>query len=152
MIATAPRWLEDYPTGLVVECGTVGVSADEIVAFGMLYDPQDFHVDAERAQAGPFGGLIASGWHTASLMTRLFVTRYLCGESSLGSPGIDELRWPVPVRAGDLLSVRCTVLEARPSRSKPDRGLIQTLAEVRNAAGEVVMSARILNLIRRRPS
>lgn len=152
MIATAPRWLEDYPTGLVVECGTVGVSADEIVAFGMLYDPQDFHVDAERAQAGPFGGLIASGWHTASLMTRLFVTRYLCGEPSLGSPGIDELRWPVPVRAGDLLSVRCTVLEARPSRSKPDRGLIQTLAEVRNAAGEVVMSARILNLIRRRPS
>lgn len=152
MSGAAPRWFEDYPAGLVVECGTVGVSAEEIIAFGQLYDPQDFHVDAERAAKGPFGGLVASGWHTASLMTRLFVTRYLCGESSLGSPGIEELRWPAPVRPGDKLSVRCNVLEARPSRSKPDRGLIQTLVEVRNATGEVVMSARILNLVRRRPT
>lgn len=151
MNSDGPRWFEDYAVGLVFECGTVEVSAEEIIGFGRLYDPQDFHVDVQKASRGPFGGLIASGWQTASLMTRLYVTRYLSGESSLGSPGMDELRWPSPVRPGDCLSVRCTVLEARPSKSKPDRGIVNTLVEVRNAKAEIVMSARILNLIRLSP-
>ena len=145
-----PRHFEDYAAGLVFECGTTQVDAAQIVAFGRQFDPQDFHVDADRAATGPFGGLIASGWHTASLMTRLYVTRYLHAQTSLGSPGIDELRWPAPVRPGDELRVRCTVIEARRSRSKPDRGLVRTLAEVRNGQGEFVMSAKILNLIRAR--
>ncbi len=144
------RYFEDYTAGLVVECGSTVIAQNEIISFAERFDPQDFHTDPERAAQGPFGGLIASGWHTAGLMTRQFVTRFLSPESSLGSPGIDELRWPAPVRPGDVLSVRCTILEARPSRSKPDRGLVSTRVEVRNARDEVVMSMRVMNLIRTR--
>jgi acyl dehydratase len=142
------RYFEDYAPGLVVECGTVTIDEDAIVAFAKQFDPQEFHTDRERAAQGPFGGLIASGWHTASLMTRLFVTRYLSGASSLGSPGIDELRWTAPVRPGDALSVRVTVLEARRSRSKPDRGLIHSLVEIRNQHAALVLTMKLMNLIR----
>ena len=142
------RYFEDYAPGLVVECGTVAIDEGAIVTFAEQFDPQEFHTDPERAAHGPFGGLIASGWHTASLMTRLFVTRYLSGASSLGSPGIDELRWTAPVRPGDALSVRATVLEARLSRSKPDRGLVHSLVEVRNQHGDLVLTMKLMNLIR----
>ena len=145
-----PRHFEDYAEGLVVDCGTTRAGVFDIIEFGVQYDPQGFHIDPEQAVRGPFGGLIASGWHTAALMTRLYVTRYLDGETSLGSPGIDELRWPAPVRPDEDLTVRCTVLEARRSRSKPDRGVVRTLVEVRNPGNEVVMSAKIVNLIRAR--
>ena len=142
------RHFEDYAPGLVVECGTVAIDEDAIVDFAEQFDPQEFHTDAKRAAAGPFGGLVASGWHTASLMARLLVTRYLSGVSSLGSPGIDELRWTAPVRPGDVLSVRATVLEARRSRSKPDRGLVNTLVEIRNQNADVVLTLKLMNLIR----
>lgn len=155
MSAEAPgsasdRFFEDYVPGRVEELGVVTVDADEIVEFARRFDPQDFHLDPAGAQDGPFGGLVASGWHTAGLMTKLFVTRFLCGASSLGSPGIDELRWPAPVRPGDSLSVLATVVEARPSRSRPDRGFIRTFVEVRNQRGEAVMTMSVMNLIRRR--
>jgi len=142
------RWFEDYVPGDVHELGRVAVDRDELVAFAERYDPQPFHVDDAAAARSPFGGLIASGWQTGSLMMRPLAERYLSQASSLGSPGIDELRWLRPVRPGDVLSIRATVLEAARSRSKPDRGLVRTLCEVRDTQGNVVMSLKALNLIR----
>src|SRR5215510_4336240 len=118
------RYFEDYVEGDVHLFGTIAVEADEIVAFANRFDPQTLHTDPEAAKSGPFGGLIASGWHTAGLMTRPFMDHYLTKVASLGSPGGDELRWVKPVRPGDTLSVRVTVLKAVPSKSKPDRGAI----------------------------
>jgi len=111
------RYLEDFVPGEVREYGPVPVSEAEILEFARKYDPQPIHVDPEWARTGPFGGLIASGWHTTALTMRLLVDNYLPAAASLASPGIDELRWARPVRPGDALSVRVTVLEVRPSRS-----------------------------------
>jgi acyl dehydratase len=144
----AQRWFEDYRPGLVLQFGAVAVDEAEVVEFARRYDPQPFHVDAGAAAAGAYGGLIASGWHTGSLMMRLLVEHYLSPASSLGSPGLDELRWLAPVRPGDVLSVRVTILETRRSRSKPDRGLVRSRIEVLNQRGEVVMSMLALNLTR----
>jgi acyl dehydratase len=144
------RYFEDYVPGSVHELGTISISETDIVEFARRYDPQPFHIDAEAAQQTPFGGLIASGWQTAGLMMRLAVDRYLSDVASLASPGVDELRWMQPVRPGDALSVRATVLEARPSMSKPDRGLVRTLFEVRNQRGEVVMTVKGMNMLKRR--
>jgi acyl dehydratase len=110
------------------------------------------HTDPAAAKAGQFGGLIASGWHTAALMMRLVVAEFLSPETGLASPGIDELRWLLPVRPGDRLSLRATVLEARPSRSKPDQGVLRSLVEMLNQRGEVVMTLKPISLIRRRPA
>src|SRR5262249_28725669 len=105
------------------------------------------HVDHERAVQGPFGALIASGGHTTAMMMRLIVDNFLPKSASLGSPGIDELRWLRPVRPGDVLSVRLSILEATRSRSKPDRGVVWTLCEVLNQSREVVMSLKAMNII-----
>jgi acyl dehydratase len=145
------RFFEDYAPGSVEELGSVSVSEAEILEFARRYDPQDFHADPAKAAAGPFGGVIASGWHTASLMMTLLAARYLDPASSLGSPGIDELRWPAPVRPGDVLTVRVSILEARRSRTKPDRGLVKSHIEVRNQAGDTVMTVRVMNLIKAKP-
>lgn len=139
------RWFEDYRPGMVLEFGAVRVDEAEVIDFARRYDPQPFHIDAEAAAQGAYGGLIASGWHTGSLMMRLLVENYLSPVSSLGSPGLDELRWLAPVRPGDTLSVRVTILEARRSQSKPDRGLVRALMEVLNQRREVVMSMKALN-------
>ena len=145
------RFFEDYAPGSMLELGSVSVSEEEIVAFARRYDPQDFHADPARAADGPFGGVIASGWHTASLMMGLLVARFLDSETSLGSPGIDELRWPAPVRPGDTLSVRVSIIEARRSRSKPDRGLLRSHISVHNQRGDTVMTLTAMNLVRCRP-
>lgn len=142
------RYFEDYVPGLTAEYGTVAVDADEIVAFARRYDPQELHTDTERAAAGPFHGLIASGWQTAGLMMRLYVEHYLSSVASLASPGMDEVRWLAPVRPGDALSIRVTVRDARRSRTKPDRGLVHTFIEVKNQHGTVVMSMLAMNLLR----
>ena len=144
------RYFEDYVQGQVHEFGSIGISESEIVEFARRYDPQPFHIDSEAARRTQFGGLIASGWQTAGLMMRLVVDHYLSHVASLASPGLDELRWTQPVRAGDVLSVRATVLEARPSSSKPDRGLVRTFFEVLNQRGEVVMSVKAMNMLKRR--
>jgi acyl dehydratase len=144
------RYFEDYVQGHVHEFGSIGVSESEIVEFARAYDPQPFHTDAEAARQTPFGGLIASGWQTAGLMMRLVVDHYLSHVASLASPGVDELRWTQPVRPGDILSVRATVIEARPSSSKPDRGLVRTFFEVLNQRGEVVMTVKAMNMLKRR--
>jgi acyl dehydratase len=146
------RWFEDFHPGEVVRAGEVVVTGEEIIGFGRRFDPQPFHTDPKAAAAGPYGGLIASGWHTAALLTRLLVEHVIPPNSGMGSPGVDELRWPQPVRPGDRLSVRVTVLETVPSRSKPDRGMVRSLIEGLNQHGEVVMSMRAMGLYRRRPS
>ncbi|GAB2975211.1 MaoC family dehydratase [Amycolatopsis acidiphila] len=143
------RYFEDYVPGSTQEFGSVKVTEAEIIEFATKYDPQPFHVDPTAAAQSHFGGLIASGWHTAGLMMRLLTENYLSPVSSLGSPGIDELRWRKPVRPGDELRIRVQVLEARPSKSKPDRGLVRSLIEVRNQDDEVVFSAIALNFVLR---
>jgi acyl dehydratase len=140
------RYFEDYAPGTVFDCGSILVDEAEIVAFATRYDPQYFHTDPEAAKGSAFGGLIASGWQTAGLTMRLLVKGYLSSVASLGSPGIDELRWTRPVRPGDVLHVRVTVLEAKRSRSKPDRGIVHSLIEVSNQNGESVMSFKGMNL------
>ncbi|MCR6481721.1 MaoC family dehydratase [Amycolatopsis sp. OK19-0408] len=145
------KYFEDYVPDATHDCGTVEVTEADILEFGRRYDPQVFHTDPVAAADGPFGGLIASGWHTASLMMRLYADNYLSTVSSLGSPGVDELRWPRPVRPGDVLRLRATVTEARLSRSKPDRGLVRTRVEFVGAEDAVVFSASLLNLILVRP-
>jgi len=144
------RYFEDYVEGDVHSFGRVAVEANEIVEFAKRFDPQAFHTDPEAAKRTPFRGLIASGWHTVGLMMRLYVEHYLTHVASLASPGVDELRWLKPVRPGDTLSVRVTVLKATPSRSKPDRGAVTSFIEVFNQAGEAVMTLRAVNMIARR--
>jgi acyl dehydratase len=148
---TSDRYFEDYVPGVTCDCGSVEVTEADILEFARRYDPQSFHVDAAAAAKGPFGGLIASGWHTASLMMRLYADHYLSAVSSLGSPGVDELRWPRPVRPGAVLRLRATVTEARLSRSKPDRGLVRTRVELVDGGDDIVFSASLLNLILVRP-
>ena len=146
------RYFEDYVEGDVHTFGSIDVTEDEIIAFARRYDPQSLHTVPEAAKLTPFGGLIASGWHTAGLMMRLYVEHYLTHVASLTSPGLDELRWLKPVRPGDRLSVRVTVLKATPSRSKPDRGAVTSLVEVFNQTNEAVMSLKVVNIIGRRPA
>jgi acyl dehydratase len=150
--ARVTRYFEDFVPGITVDCGSFSLSEAEIIAFAKEYDPQPFHVDPVAAKDGPFGGLIASGWHTASMMMRQLVDNYVSPESSLGAAGVDELRWPKPVRPGDTLHIRATVLEARRSRSKPDRGIVKTLMELTNQDGDLVMKATAINFILLRPA
>jgi acyl dehydratase len=144
------RHFEDYVPGSVCVYGPVPITEAEIVEFAQRYDPQPMHTDPAAAALGPFGGVIASGWHTIALVMRVLVERYLSPVASIVSPGIDELRWREPVRPGDLLHVRVTVAEATASRSKPDRGLVRSNVEVVNQDGEVVLSMKAMNLMRRR--
>jgi len=144
------RFFEDYSPGAVFEYGEIRVDEAEILEFARRFDPQDMHVDPEAAKRGRFGGLIASGWHTGAMMMRLLADDFLPKGASLASPGIDELRWLFPVRPGDVLRIRVTVLEATPSRSKPDRGMVRTLIELLNQDGKIVMSLKPMNIIARR--
>lgn len=141
------RYFEDYAAGSVHTFGSITVKQDEIIHFARRFDPQVFHIDPDEARKTAFGGLIASGWHTASLTMRLVVDHYLSRVASLGSPGLDELRWIKPVRPGDELSIRVTILEANRSRSKPDRGIVVSLVETLNQRHEVVMSMKAVNLL-----
>ena len=150
-VSIEDRYLEDYEPGSIHEFGTIAVEESEIITFGRRFDPQVFHTDPQEAKHTIYGGLIASGWHTSSLMMRLFVEHYLSANASLGSPGVDELRWKMPVRPGDALTLRVTVMETKRSRSKPDRGVLISFIEVLNQTNEVVMSMRAVNLLLCRP-
>ncbi len=149
-VPRADRYFEDYQPGAVYEYGYLTVTEADILDFARRFDPQPIHTDPEFAAAGPFEGLIASGWHTASMMMRLFADHYLSRVASLASPGIDELRWPAPVRPGDHLRLRTTIVEARLSRSKPDRGLVRTRGELLNSDDRIVLSLLAMNLLGRR--
>jgi acyl dehydratase len=145
------RYFEDFAVGDVIDLGQRTLSKESIVAFAREFDPQPFHLDEEAARATIYGGLLASGWHTASLMMRLLYDGLIRHTVSLGSPGVDELRWLKPVRPGDTLSLRMTILECVPSRSKPDRGIVRSLMELRNQHGDVVVTMRGLSLLGRKP-
>lgn len=144
------RYFEDYVPGSTYEYGHVTVTEDELIEFATRFDPQGIHIDRAYAKSGPFQGLITSGWHTGALCMRLFVDHYLSHVASLASPGVDEIRWPAPTRPGDSLRLRVTVTEARPSRSKPDRGLIFTHCELLNDDDVLVMSMKAMNMLARR--
>jgi len=150
-VRTRPRYFDDLEPGDVVELGSRTITKESIVAFAREFDPQYFHVDEEAAKRSIYGGLLASGWHTACILMRLLYDGLVKDAASMGSPGVDELRWVRPVRPGDTLSARFTVLESVPSRTKPDRGIIRSLCEVRNQHGEVVMTMRGMSLLGRRP-
>jgi len=145
------KFLEDFPIGVRRELGSKLVAEDEIVRFAREFDPQPFHVDAAAAKDSFYGGIIASGWHTCSMTMRIMVDGFLSGSASMGSPGIDELRWLKPVRPGDRLTVFSTVESVQLSKSKPDRGFLRTLTEVENQTGDVVLSMRGNSMIRKRP-
>jgi acyl dehydratase len=146
----AIRYFEDYVSGLTVDCGSFSISEAEIIAFAKEYDPQPFHIDPVGAADGPFGGLIASGWQTTSLMMRSLAEHFIDGRTSLGAAGVDEIRWPQPVRPGDTLHVQAKVLETRKSRSKPDRGIVCSVVEVTNQDGETALRMTAINFVRTR--
>ena len=146
------RYFEDYFAGSVHEFGPVTVEEKEMVAFAKRFDPQPFHIDPAEAKKSIFGGLIASGWYTASFTMRILVDNYVSRVASLGSPGVDALRWLKPVRPGDRLTVRVTIVETKRSRSKPDRGYVRTTVEVFNQEGDVVMTWKSGGIVRSRDS
>lgn len=133
---------EDWEVGARAEVGTHTFTVEEIVEFAERFDPQPFHVDAAAAEASPFGGLIASGWHTCSVMMGMLIRNVLTESTSLGSPGVEEVRWLRPVRPGDSLRMYNSVLAKRVSKSQPDRGIVTTLWEGINQAGETVVTVR----------
>lgn len=146
------RYFEDYREGEVFEIGEHLVTREEIVTFASRYDPQPFHVDDEAARETIYGGLIASGWMTCGVLMRMLVDHFISPVASMGSPGIDELRWLRPVRPGDRLRARVTIVETRRSKSRPDRGLIHLHQEALNQNDEVVLSMRGMGLYKCRPS
>ena len=141
---------EDMQPGSVRDLGTITPTREEIIAFASQFDPQPFHLDDEAAKASVFGGLCASGWHTCSMAMRLMVTNFLQQSASLGSPGLENVQWKKPVFPNDTLSLKHTILEARPMRSKPDVGLVRTLWEMRNQHGDIVLLMEGWSMFRRR--
>jgi acyl dehydratase len=157
MTATTPEqsphikvWWEDMEVGQVIDLGSLSPSAEEIVAFAKQFDPQPFHLSEEAGKASVFGGLCASGWHTCSLAMKLMVTNFLQQSSSLGSPGLENIRWIKPVFPGDTLSLTQTVLEKRPMSKRPDVGLLRTKWEMFNQRGDQVLHMEGYGMFRRR--
>lgn len=151
---TAPlvgRWLDDYRVGERVVTRGITLTRDLIVEFAQLYDPQTIHMDIEGARAAHHGDVIASGVQTWALATRLFIESGFFAGCYIGGTGMDELRWPKPVHPGDTIHSEIEVAEVRPSRSKPDRGLVRTHHRVLNQRGEPVMSFYVNHIIARRP-
>ena len=144
------RYWEDFRIGDVVEVGPVTVTGDEIIEFATRFDPQPFHIDPDAAEQTPFGGLIASGWHTTALFMGMFVRAVLLDTASLGSPGVDEIRWTAPVRPGDTLSGRSTVTDVQPSAKDPRRGTVFTTNEVFNQDGVLVLRLKARGFFARR--
>jgi acyl dehydratase len=146
------RYWEDFSVGDVFDLGTHTVTRKEIVDFAAQWDPQPFHVDEEAARSSSFGGLIASGWHTAALCMRLYVDALLLDAASMGSPGLDELRWLAPVRPADTLTVSLTVQDAKPSSKDPARGTLLLQWEAVNQDGVVALRMSGRGLFGRRPA
>jgi len=147
------KWyFEDFEVGKTYPVGSRTVNEDEIIAFATQFDPQPFHVDKDAAANSIFGGIIASGWHTCSMIMRVMVDGFLCDSSSMGSPGVDEIRWIKPVRGGDTLAITTTVLDVKPSGSRPDRGVVWTEWRATNQHGEVVATVKGMGMFGRRPA
>ncbi len=144
------RYFEDFRAGETIVLEPVGVSEAEIIAFAERYDPQPFHVDPKAAKKSAFGGLVASGWHTTALFMGAFVRSILLDSASMGSPGVEAIRWTAPVRPGDTLTGRVTITEVRPSATRDDRGTVFTACEVLNQHGTTVMTLTARSFFRRR--
>lgn len=135
------RYYEDFAVGDESRFGSYEVTREEVIAFASAYDPQPFHLDDEIAKQSVFGALCASGWHTCAMTMRMIVDNLMAeGVAGMGSPGVDQIRWKKPVFPGDILSVTSTVLEARPSASRPNLGLVKMEQRISNQAGETVMT------------
>jgi acyl dehydratase len=146
------RYFEDFSTGEVALSAPYTITRDEIVEFARRYDPQPFHTDAAAAERSMYKGLIASGWHTCAIAMRLICDLYITDSHSMGSPGVDNVRWVKPVRPDDTLRLRWTVLETKPSRSRPEMGAVQSRWEILNQHDEVVMQTTGWGLFGRRPA
>lgn len=143
-------YFEDFHEGQEIALGSRTVSEEEIIAFATQFDPQPFHVDHEAA-ASMFGGLIASGWHTCSLMMRMVVDGVMASSSSMGSPGLDKVRWILPVHAGDTLAVSYLTTGIKASASRPDRGVVWSMWKAVNQRGELVCTVEGMGMFARRP-
>jgi acyl dehydratase len=144
-------YLEDFKVGDEFRSPGITLTEAQIIDFALQFDPQPFHVDVTAAATGPFGGLIASGFHTAALTFRLFWQLGLIHDSSVGSPGLDELRWLTPVRPGDTLRVVAKVVDIRRSTSKPDRGVVRLAYTTLNQRDEPVMTLVGNQLLKAQP-
>lgn len=151
-MSRSERWFEDYTVGEVIRADGVTVSEAEILSFAFTYDPQPFHLDRLAAETSPYGGLIASGWQTGLLGFRMLLQAGLLGKGSMGSPGLDELRWFMPVRPGDTLFSRASIEDKRESASKPDRGIVRMKYWIENQKGETVMSFFGTQMVLKRPA
>ena len=146
------RWyFEDFFPGQEMELGSRSVTEQEIIEFATDFDPQPFHVDREAAKDSIFGGVIASGWHTCSMIMRIVVDSVLGNSASMGSPGLEKVRWILPVRPGDTLSVRYITTQVKASASRPDRGVVWSTWEARNQDGQLVCTVDGMGMYRRRP-
>ena len=145
-------YFDDFVPGQEIELGQRTVSEDEIIAFATQFDPQPFHIDREAAAKSIYGGVIASGWHTCAMMMRMVVDGMRCEEASMGSPGLDGVRWLLPVRAGDTIRVRYLTREVKASTSKPDRGIVKSTWVATNQKGEDVCTIDGMAMFRRRPA
>lgn len=150
-MSTPAYYWEDFVVGDVLVMGSHTFSAEEIIEFARKYDPQPFHIDPQAAQTSFFGGLIASGWHTCAVGMRFAVDSYINAGASLGSPGVDNIRWPKPVRPGDTITYRRIILASRASQSRPGVGLTQVRLEAVNQSGETVMTNEGWGMFGRRP-
>lgn len=146
------RWWEDYAVGSTYEYGFASVSQDEIIDFARRYDPQPIHVDPAFAASGPYKGIIGSGVHTLALTMGLLVRHYISHNASLGSPGLDELRWVAPLRPEERLWISTEILDARPSASKGDRGILRTRVSTLSESGGEIMTLTATNFMLRRPA
>ena len=149
-MGAAKYYWEDFKPGESFPMGERVMDRDEMMAFARQFDPQPFHIDEEAAKRSIYGGLIASGWHTVALVMRMMCDSYLNQSASLGSPGVDNVRWLKPVRPGDTIRARRTVLESRASQSRPEMGLVKTRWEVFNQDDELVMTIEGYGMFYRR--
>jgi acyl dehydratase len=145
-------YFEDFHAGQEIDLGTRTVTEDEIIDFASRFDPQPFHVDVDAAARSIYGGVIASGWHTCSMMMRMVVDGLMAKSSSMGSPGLDGVRWLAPVRAGDTLNVRYLTTQVKASNSKPDRGVVWSKWVAINQHGETVCTVEGMGMFARRPA
>lgn len=143
---------DDFEAGTVYPLGSVDVDEAEVLEFAGRFDPQPFHTDPVAAAETHFGGVVASGWHTCSMCMRLFVDGLLRDTTSMGSPGVDEIRWPHPVRPGDRLTGTYTVISTRASTSKPDRGIVNAVWELRNQDDVTILTMHGMTMFARHPA
>lgn len=145
-------YFDDFVPGQEIALGSCTVTEEEIIAFATRFDPQPFHVNPEAAAASIYKGVIASGWHTCSMMMRLVVDGLMCDASSMGSPGLDAVRWLLPVRAGDTLTVTYRTTGVKASASKPDRGVVRSIWIATNQLGQQVCTIEGMGMFARKPA